>query len=197
MSITGRDLRQRTLRFFDRVVDRVLGEDGEGAPQAMSHDGQAPAASGASAAAPDGPPAEEAGLPTHVAGAPANVTDPESPEAQSSKAEALEAEASEPESPEARPPKEAAATAKKSTAEDRQARAWARARKGVLRFVAGAPDGISHLSAMHTHSEQNYFIAHQSFSRLMEEMVSDGLLEWNSDEGTATITDEGRAAEQC
>ena len=75
--------------------------------------------------------------------------------------------------------------------EEAQRRVLNKARKGVLGFVIEA-GGSSSLADMHGHSEGQYFIAHQAFSKMMEGMVDDGLLTCDWDTSTATITRRGR-----
>ncbi len=63
----------------------------------------------------------------------------------------------------------------------------------MLAFVA-EQGGSAPLRAMHDHSESTFFVAHASFSRLMEELVDEELLDFDHDTGTATLSDAGRAA---
>lgn len=80
----------------------------------------------------------------------------------------------------------------KSNFTDAQQALWERAARGVLQFVADA-GGTAPLSRMHDHSERTYFIGHQSFSGLMEELVGGNLLQFDTRTQTATLTDAGRA----
>lgn len=103
-----------------------------------------------------------------------------------------------PEPPSHRPPLDVLAETpkakpkKKPSAADRQKKHWERTRKGVLAFVH-EQGGRSTLRDMHDHSESTYFVAHVSFSRLMEELTDEGLLDYDHDTAEARLTDEGRA----
>ncbi len=81
--------------------------------------------------------------------------------------------------------------AKPSPAE-RQARHWERTRKGLLRFIHER-GGSATLHELHEHSESTYFVAHVSFSRMMEELTGGGQLSYDHDTATATLTEAGRA----
>jgi hypothetical protein len=81
---------------------------------------------------------------------------------------------------------------KDADAEEKQRKFMARARKGLLTKVSEAGGAIS-LGDLHDHSEKRYFIAHRAFSTLMEEMVAEGLLDYESGTGIARLTDAGRA----
>ncbi len=65
-----------------------------------------------------------------------------------------------------------------------------RAKKGVLQFVQ-QKGGKAPLSEMHEYSESKFFIAHQSFSRLMENLVDEGFVEFDRAENIAKLTDKG------
>ena len=67
-----------------------------------------------------------------------------------------------------------------------------RARLGVLKFVSDR-GGSAQLSDIHEFSGKKYFIMHQGFSRLMESVVSEGLMEFDFVSNTARLTDAGRA----
>jgi len=67
-----------------------------------------------------------------------------------------------------------------------------RARKGVLKFVFDR-GGNAPLGDMHQFSELTFFIAHQSFSRMMERFVKEGFLLFDAGSQKATLTDTGRA----
>jgi hypothetical protein len=82
---------------------------------------------------------------------------------------------------------------KEELAEQRQLAHWEKTRIGVLSFVA-KNGGQASLREMHDHSERRFFVAHQSFSRLMEELTNASFLTYDFDSGVATLTDEGRAA---
>lgn len=62
----------------------------------------------------------------------------------------------------------------------------------MLQFVA-EQGGEATLATMHAHSEATFFVAHQTFSRLMEEMTDGGALTYDFDSGVASLTEAGRA----
>ena len=66
-----------------------------------------------------------------------------------------------------------------------------RARAGVLKFVSDR-GGSASLGDIHEFSEKKYLIMHQGFSRLMESMVSDGLIDFDFTSNTATLTEAGQ-----
>jgi hypothetical protein len=80
----------------------------------------------------------------------------------------------------------------KETPAEKQKKHWERARRGVLRFVL-EKGGQATLRELHEHSESTYFIAHVSFSRLMEELTGEKLLDYDHDTANATLTEAGRA----
>ena len=65
------------------------------------------------------------------------------------------------------------------------------ARIGVLKFVLHR-GGSASLGDIHAFSEKKYLIMHQGFSRLMESMVSDGLIDFDFTSNTATLTEAGQ-----
>ena len=69
-----------------------------------------------------------------------------------------------------------------------------RARKGVVKFVVDQ-EGKAALGDMHNFSQKKFFIGHQSFSKLMESLVDEKLIEFDQSTGTATatVTEVGRA----
>jgi hypothetical protein len=70
----------------------------------------------------------------------------------------------------------------------------AKAKLGVLEHVLKtSPDGAMSMADMHDHSERRYFIAHRSFSDLMETWIGEGLVHYDPESGTVTVTDAGRA----
>ncbi|MFT5684735.1 MAG: hypothetical protein ACI8RZ_005679 [Myxococcota bacterium] len=75
--------------------------------------------------------------------------------------------------------------------QEKAAKHMKRTRKGVLKFVADQGGTVS-LADMHKHSEMRYFVGHQKFSKMMEEMISEGLLDYSHADGTGTITPGGR-----
>lgn len=68
-----------------------------------------------------------------------------------------------------------------------------RAGKGLLKHLI-EQGGTVALGDLHAFSERRFFIAHQAFSRLMEDLTARGLVDFNWDTRAATITDAGRAA---
>lgn len=75
---------------------------------------------------------------------------------------------------------------------DKTRRAVLRAKKGTLKYLVDN-GGESLLGPMHDHSERRYFIAHRAFSRLMEEVTEEGLVDFDQSTGMATLLDPGRA----
>ena len=76
--------------------------------------------------------------------------------------------------------------------EERQKAYFERARKGVLVWLAGRHGGAATLAEMHEYSSGRFLIAHQSFSKLMESFVDEGLVDYDGGTGTATLTEAGR-----
>jgi len=91
-----------------------------------------------------------------------------------------------------RPPSRSSGTTPTEQAAAKQKAHWETTRNGVLQFVVDQGN-TANLRQMHDHSEQRYFVAHVSFSRLMEELVDEDLLAYNHDTAEATITDKGLA----
>lgn len=75
--------------------------------------------------------------------------------------------------------------------EERQARHWARTRAGLLRFV-DEQGGSATLRQLHEYSERTFFVAHVQFSKMMEELTDEALLDYDQDTATASLTDAGR-----
>ena len=67
-----------------------------------------------------------------------------------------------------------------------------RARKGVIRHIVDKGGSLS-LDAMHEYSLNTYFIQHQRFSKLMETIVEEKLVEYDQATQVSTVTDAGRA----
>ncbi|MBM4391165.1 MAG: hypothetical protein FJ090_08590 [Deltaproteobacteria bacterium] len=74
----------------------------------------------------------------------------------------------------------------------KQARHWARTRKGMLKWLADQ-GGSASMKEMHDKAEAKYFVAHRSFSRLMEEFTEEGLVTYSGTTGLVELTDQGRA----
>ena len=69
----------------------------------------------------------------------------------------------------------------------------AKAKLGVLDHVLKTnADGRMSMADMHDHSERRYFIAHRSFSDLMETWIGEGLVTYDPESGAVTVTDAGR-----
>ncbi len=66
-----------------------------------------------------------------------------------------------------------------------------RTKKAILKLAADN-GGTCDMSAMHTMSESQFFIAHQQFSMMLEECVEDGLVEVDSSH-VITLSDKGHA----
>ncbi len=176
MSWTGLDLRLRLRRHLatslDTLADRID-------PRAVS----APTASAPEPAPAPAPVEPEPAAPTPTA-APAPAPLPPLP------------------NPTLRDPSEGVVTGSRGATpaaakaaqspEERTAAHWARTRQGLLRFT-DEQGGSASLRALHEHSERTYFVAHVQFSRMMEELTDDGLLDYDEDTATAALTDAGRA----
>ena len=65
-------------------------------------------------------------------------------------------------------------------------------RRAMLKLVI-EKGGSASLGDLHDLSERRYFIGHKRFSDMMEALTEEDLLTYDSREGTATITDEGRS----
>ena len=48
------------------------------------------------------------------------------------------------------------------------------------------------LRELHDYSERTFFVAHVGFSRMMEELTDNDLVDYDHDTATATLTDAGR-----
>ena len=69
----------------------------------------------------------------------------------------------------------------------------AKAKRGVLDHVLKTnADGRMSMADMHDHSERRYFIAHRTFSDLMETWIGEGLVSYDPESGSVTVTDAGR-----
>jgi len=74
---------------------------------------------------------------------------------------------------------------------DKTRRAVLRAKRGSIKYLI-ENDGVSPLAELHDNSERRFFIAHRAFSRLMEEMTGEGLVDFDHGSGVAKLTDAGR-----
>jgi hypothetical protein len=68
------------------------------------------------------------------------------------------------------------------TEEEKQKRHWDKTRKGVLKWL-DEQGGSASMKDMHDFSERKFFIAHRSFSRLMEELTEDGTVTYDATTG--------------
>ncbi len=95
--------------------------------------------------------------------------------------------------PEAAAPPAAEASTKTPSAADlaKQAKHWQRTRKGMLKWLV-EQGGEASMADMHAKSEAKYFVAHRSFSRLMEEFTDEELVTYVG--GQVTLTEAGRKA---
>lgn len=75
--------------------------------------------------------------------------------------------------------------------DDKQKEFFEKARKGVLKNLADK-GGTLPMDEMHEHSLNRYLIQHQSFSKMMETFVDEGLVDFDWTTMKATITDAGR-----
>jgi hypothetical protein len=76
--------------------------------------------------------------------------------------------------------------------EERQKAYFEKARKGVLAWLAKRDGAAATLHDLHEHSSERFLIAHQGFSRMMESFVAEGLIDYDEDTRTATLTEAGR-----
>src|SRR5262245_18302625 len=76
--------------------------------------------------------------------------------------------------------------------EERQKAYFERARKGVLTWLSKREGASATLAEMHDHSAERFLIAHQGFSKMMESFVDGGLVDYDVDTRTATLTAAGR-----
>ncbi len=78
-----------------------------------------------------------------------------------------------------------------SQAIERQKAHFERARKGVVQFLI-EKGGQLPLEDLHDYSLNRYLIQHQAFSRLMESLVEEKLVEFDFKDSLATATQYGR-----
>lgn len=74
---------------------------------------------------------------------------------------------------------------------ERQKAHFERARKGVVKFLI-EKGGQLPLEDLHDYSLNRYLIQHQAFSRLMESLVEEKLVEFDFKDSLATATQHGR-----
>ena len=65
-------------------------------------------------------------------------------------------------------------------------------KQGMLRWL-DQQGGQSPMGPMHDYCERRFFVAHRGFSNLMEELTEGGLVLYEGDSGTVTLTEAGRA----
>ena len=76
--------------------------------------------------------------------------------------------------------------------EERQKAYFERARKGMLTWLSKREGAAATLAEMHDHSSERFLIAHQGFSKMMESFVDEGLVDYDVNTRTATLSDAGR-----
>ena len=76
--------------------------------------------------------------------------------------------------------------------DEKQKAYFDRARKGMLAWLAKRDSAAATLGDMHQHSSERYLIAHQGFSKLMESLVDEKLVDYDEATRTATLTEAGR-----
>lgn len=76
--------------------------------------------------------------------------------------------------------------------EEKQKAYFDKTRKGMLAWLAKRDGAAATLGDLHEHSSQRYLIAHQGFSKLMESLVDEKLVDYDQATQTATLTDAGR-----
>ena len=76
--------------------------------------------------------------------------------------------------------------------EERQKAFLDKARKGMLAWLAKRDGAAATLGDMHQHSSERYLIAHQGFSKMMEGLVDEKLVDYDEATRTATLTEAGR-----
>ena len=72
----------------------------------------------------------------------------------------------------------------------RQKALFEKARKGVIKFLDDK--GQATLAELHDYSLNRYLIQHQAFSRLMETLVNEKLVEYDFTKDVATVTEAGK-----
>jgi hypothetical protein len=76
--------------------------------------------------------------------------------------------------------------------DEKQKAYFDKARKGMLAWLAKRDGAAATLGDMHEHSSQRYLITHQGFSKLMESLVDEKLVDYDEATQTATLTEAGR-----
>ncbi len=93
-------------------------------------------------------------------------------------------------SPAAQPAPDPALSAEERIKQEKAAEHLERTRRGVLKFIQDR-GGTAGLAAVHEHSEMRYFIGHQKFSKMLEGLVSEGLIDYSHADNLARITSAG------
>ena len=89
------------------------------------------------------------------------------------------------------PPEPGAPAGPTEAEKAKTAKHWQKTRAGMLHWLK-EQGGSAPMSTMHDRSEARYFVAHRSFSRLMEEYTGEGLVTYEG--GVVALTDAGKAA---
>ena len=76
--------------------------------------------------------------------------------------------------------------------DEKQKAYFDKARRGMLAWLAKRDGAAATLADMHQHSSERYLIAHQGFSKLMESLVDERLVDYDEATRTATLTAAGR-----
>ncbi len=74
---------------------------------------------------------------------------------------------------------------------EKQQAHFERAKKGILKFLNEKGVALP-LAEMHEYSLNKYLIQHQGFSRMMETLVEEKLVEYDFEKDRATLTAAGR-----
>lgn len=170
MSLTGLDIRQRFRRRLARWIDQLADRIDPPPPPSPS--------------VPDDPPASQA----TSASPPPPLPDLPKPSLRDPAAGVVSRDRPAPTATVTTP----AAQKASESPEERQARHWTRTREGLLRFVDDA-GGSASLRDLHDYSERTFFVAHVQFSKLMEELTDEGLLDYDEDTATGHLTEAGHA----
>ncbi len=76
-------------------------------------------------------------------------------------------------------------------AQEKQKAFLKKARKGLLNYLLEQGGRLT-LDEMHDYSFKKFFIQHQGFSRMMETLVNEGLVEYDYLTQTVNLTDAGK-----
>ena len=78
-----------------------------------------------------------------------------------------------------------------ASAEDKSAKHLAKTRRALLQKLNDA-EGPLTLGELHDYSERRYFIGHKKFSDLFEAMIDQGVVTWDPQAATASLTERGQ-----